>query len=195
MHVCHTGIGLVLSAYVMTGFYKCRMRNGHKRDDHGAEDLLSIWIAREARRLGAGFRSDTRPALPLKRAPMEPTHPSEAPRPKGFLRRNWLALLFYAFFQFLTVFDFWWEKPTSDSGIAISTYRGNIWVRKLVWGRDHFTYRFVRPAFGHVPSVNVDGDRWEILIPLWLPILIPVSWIAFREWRRKRAVEGKSRPH
>jgi hypothetical protein len=37
------------------------------------------------------------------------------------------------------------------------------------------------------------GD-WSLRVPIWLPLAVLFLWIAFREWRRKRAAKSKPCP-
>jgi hypothetical protein len=43
------------------------------------------------------------------------------------------------------------------------------------------------PTFGSLPEFRSAGRIWAVFIPVWCPLIVVVAFIAFLEWRRKRA--------
>jgi hypothetical protein len=115
-------------------------------------------------------------------------------RPRGFWRRNWLALMFFASFLFLSVFSFILLTPTrfsvscydgtvymiSDDAAVMNSFLGPIpksFTFDAGWGAPHFGY-----PLRWWGNYNSGGLR----VPVWLPLLCLAGWISFREWQRHR---------
>jgi hypothetical protein len=47
------------------------------------------------------------------------------------------------------------------------------------------------PSFGNVPLFIGEPSGFIAAVPIWMAIVPLAAWITFREWRRKRAAEGK----
>jgi hypothetical protein len=125
----------------------------------------------------------------------EPAQPDTAPRPKGFVRRNWWLLLFVCFCLCLSV--------VGASVRTRSGFLGAVSEGQVVVGRDQiFTapartnvrwqFELVKPQFAGLPKWQDKGGLTAFFLPLWLPVGVLSGWIAFREWRRKRAAKGKA---
>jgi hypothetical protein len=130
-----------------------------------------------------------RPALPLKGAPMEASHTDAPPRPKGFVRRNWLALVLFCSFFILSVLEFHIPKPNFA---AIACFDGNLYVATAGESFEGETastimYGWGYPQFGGIPYFWHNEHSAGVQIPIWLPLTCLAAWITFREWRRKRA--------
>jgi hypothetical protein len=128
----------------------------------------------------------------LERAPMEPGQTSEAPRPRGFVRRNCFWLAVFLGFLLLSVLEGRLDLILGSSSLTIELDRGGLYVNPRYstcpMTESSFELEFQRPSFGTSPRViyyDAPGD-WSLRVPIWLPLVVLFLWIAFREWRRKR---------
>jgi hypothetical protein len=127
---------------------------------------------------------------------VEPTHPSEAKRPKGFVRGNWGAMLFVAGLLILSFLRF-------------AVLVGGAKIGFLVLARDGCIGFSITEQTQDVPFVSESRIRWasfaigsnfafgteaglRMNLPIWCVAVLPLAWIAFREWRRKRAAKGSA---
>jgi hypothetical protein len=126
---------------------------------------------------------------------METSQPGAAPRPKGFVRRNWIALALLASTLPMSCLEVHLMRSSKFSTVQFHLSDG---VFAFAYWSDplsvsHASFGFSAPSWGlaTVPhyfssffkrSKQVQGYA----TPLWAPILCLVMWIAFREWRRKR---------
>jgi hypothetical protein len=125
----------------------------------------------------------------------EPSDPDAAPRRRGFVRRNWGVLVFAASALLISALD---AHVDISPRMFLSIREGNIgWT-------DHRTsvvcyleslqpetgVRWKAPQFGGRIRF---GGRFAS-VPMWLLLMMAVTWIAFREWQRKRATKGKACP-
>jgi hypothetical protein len=158
------------------------------------------------------FGSDTRPALPLKGAPMEPEHPGEAPRPKGFVRRNRFSLSLAAILAAFACVELGADIGSNSWSGLYSVYEGDIHLVFYDLSNQHLesSLGWNKPAFGTRPSLEFNNTSLEetgnsrlltfslpvpvfaMVIPIWLPASCLIAWITFREWRRRRAAKGKA---
>jgi hypothetical protein len=121
---------------------------------------------------------------------MEPGQETETPRRKGFWRRNWVALL--AFASSLAVstvnLDFFipprWGMGCFDGDLFLNVgpFTSSSGGGKIEWNGLQFGGKFY---------YSDDDGFVGIVIPIWAPLAVLATWIAFREWRRKRAAKGK----
>jgi hypothetical protein len=60
-----------------------------------------------------------------------------------------------------------------------------------VWPTDAgYIAQWDKPRFGKYPRWETDDVGTRFALPLWFLLTPPFTWIAFREWRRKRVGKG-----
>jgi hypothetical protein len=132
---------------------------------------------------------------------MEPGQTDPALRPKGFVRRNWGALLFFGSFLFLTVFHFTIIiRPKIGIGCRegdpslMVAHDGKMEISPAHrvpgfarWFARYWKAEFAAPRLGGVVKMKTDDVIHLVVVPLWLPLSLLAAWMAFREWRRKHA--------
>jgi hypothetical protein len=126
---------------------------------------------------------------------LEPGHTDPAPRPKGFVRRNWVALLLMPSFLLLSVLN---AFLAVHPGFAIFARDGEILVGVASW--ESFELQPARVIAARVQWSKAHWGTWVrwissplekiLVVPIWLPLSFVPVWVAFREWRRKRAANG-----
>jgi hypothetical protein len=136
---------------------------------------------------------------------MEPGQTCEAPRPKGFVRRNWLAL--FAVLASLNL-SFLMSVLYLPPNVLVVVSDGNLWgmfsripLPLTGWGdRWEFLHEWKSPHLGGLPnagrqqreifSYSISEDFYFLNVPVWLMVGAAMLRIAFREWRQKRAARG-----
>jgi hypothetical protein len=148
-------------------------------------------------------------ATPTRSFPImsnEPSDPDAAPRLRGFVRRNWLALVLFIGVNLSTPIDAKVSHMESGGFIDLSLSDGYLdlyygqtssglllsLTQSAAYVETDFTCTV--PSFGGLPILDSSLVRSRIALPLWLFAAALGSWIAFREWRRKRAAKGKAGP-
>lgn len=127
---------------------------------------------------------------------MEPLESESSPRPKGFFRRNWIALLILAAILQLSVVNL---RIRTSFHLYIGIYEGDIrcdYVDHPIMqlpGRKQYGFSFEPPKFGDMPRVKRDWDRTTYTCSILFAACICMAFIAIREWRRKR-IKAKE-PH
>jgi hypothetical protein len=121
---------------------------------------------------------------------MEPAQSDATPRPKGFVRRNWgagLVLILSAVLSCTTVYvhERDWMFSCADGEISI------LYAPKWIVSNG-IELSVPRVGLSKMPRYEFNQFFEEhfmqgIVLPIWFCLGLSVSWIAFREWRRKRA--------
>jgi hypothetical protein len=78
----------------------------------------------------------------------------------------------------------------SEGSAFFGQYPGN----RTSFNRDpEFQFRLASPQVGEWLQFYQSGQvaDFGFGIPFWIFIVLASTWIAFREWRRKRAAKGK----
>jgi hypothetical protein len=136
----------------------------------------------------------------LEGALMEPEQPSEATRPKGFVRRNWGVLTLCACTLPLFLLKAHVSGPTGfhHYGYVIGVYDGKVLVSFLPkWLLPENAWDILIEAprsIATFPAVvqHEHAGVYGVTAPLWVLLSLFTAWIAFREWRRHRAAKGKA---
>ena len=112
----------------------------------------------------------------------KPTHP------KGFLRRNWPALIFFAAILQFSVTNIIIQVASHWN---IAAYKGDFGVAYVFWGDPSNSPRVVsfqmdlkNPNWGTMPKVADKKYGNLYSIPIWLPLSLSVLWIGCWEWRK-----------
>jgi hypothetical protein len=63
-------------------------------------------------------------------------------------------------------------------------------VRVSGYAKFHSEFYLWTPKFGSQPALTTDAVRTTLCVPIWLCVLLLLSWLAFREWRRYRRARG-----
>jgi hypothetical protein len=137
---------------------------------------------------------------------MEPSDTDPAPRPKGFVRRNWGAVSMIVCLGAFSRMQLNYTVATSTNTLSFYVDKGNASVAydDVSLSFDNW-FAWATPALGTVPKLHFnatsmpDGSGWSVIspvfqmtIPIWLPVGCLVIRVLFREWRRKRAAKGKA---
>jgi hypothetical protein len=128
---------------------------------------------------------------------VEPAHTDAAPRPKGFVRRNWLPLTCLVSLIPLAFLQGGFRIVNTASTTTIILKDGIVYAAtsRVYLSPEPFAICAPCLAWDWLPFLVIETPtRWRCGTPLWLPLLIFVIWIAFREWWRKRAAKGKACP-
>jgi hypothetical protein len=104
-----------------------------------------------------------------------------------------VALLFLVSCLACTVADFGRFLPIGNGtagcyggDLSLMTYPpSRIWSLIPAEGGCH------APRFGTGFEYRRDEEWLTVNVPIWCPLALLATWIAFREWRRKRAAKGK----
>jgi hypothetical protein len=130
----------------------------------------------------------------------EPAQPDTAPRPKGFVRRNWGALSILACalpFMFLSIRLEWADRPR---GYRFVVKNGNIefWSTHDFMLSGRFQFEIQPPRLGRLMPYDMDKDlfsekgttgmRYGVAgsgFPVWWFLALPALWIVGGEGQRK----------
>jgi hypothetical protein len=118
---------------------------------------------------------------------MEPQTPVK--RPKGFFRRNWIALILLAS-SISACFVHGIMLYRDEIGVVLMY--GYLSLVRMSYPDTLLEFRLVSPKFGgEFDYFYTSGQEWGFIVPLWFLILLPTVWVAFREWRRARFIRYK----
>jgi hypothetical protein len=122
---------------------------------------------------------------------MEWPHEMASPRPKGFLRRRWVALVFGVGFLVSSVLDGFVEVTIGQHCFAAGMNNGAMgWATYLRSSQSDFesqVTRFHEPKLGTWFKffTHADDETDAILVPIWCPLIVVIIWIMAREgWRK-----------
>jgi hypothetical protein len=117
------------------------------------------------------------------------------------VRRNWGALVVILSLASFTMIDAIGHLFFTGRTINLYFFEGNVGVTSFESkSRVAPRKRFFFDAQFHAPIFSTSGGYYPskggfiASVPLCAPAALFAVWIAFREWRRKRAAKGKACP-
>jgi hypothetical protein len=124
---------------------------------------------------------------------VEPGQTDAAQRSKGFVRRNWLASVLVASALLMSSLQVSFFRETPAQSFNVHLFNGTLSICYWHLSSHNFDlFSFATPSLGigSLPGwfeSSFFGEKTVegVIIPVWVLLLCPLAWIAFREWRRK----------
>jgi hypothetical protein len=126
---------------------------------------------------------------------MEPTPINEAKRPRGFWRRNWVALSFAILCCSSAIVRcaIWFNDGITGISVGCGGGYFGLYLVDSALPNDA-VFELTNFEWGGPPYCLKTNGYLELRVPFWLVLPMPFLFIALREWRRKRAAKGSMSP-